>query len=183
MEKSPNVKCLMCGQECYVPKHRLSTFKYCSNSCKHKSNVIKITANCACCGNKFTHISSRCNKAKYCSRKCFYRSQIGRGETKYTCAHCDIEFYDSASHKRKFCSRKCVGKSVRANWHPSFMTVRKKMKKENMIQFCEICGYKEFPDILGVHHKDRNRKNNNQNNLLVVCPLCHSLIHHKHICH
>jgi predicted HNH restriction endonuclease len=57
------------------------------------------------------------------------------------------------------------------------------MIRRNMIQKCNICGYEEVKDILGVHHKDGNRKNNEIKNLMIVCPLCHSLIHHKHIVH
>ncbi|MBI4788964.1 MAG: HNH endonuclease [Chloroflexi bacterium] len=33
------------------------------------------------------------------------------------------------------------------------------------------------PQILVTHHKDGNRKNNRQENLLVVCPNCHVRIH------
>lgn len=37
---------------------------------------------------------------------------------------------------------------------------------------CERCGYKEFR-ILQTHHKDRNRSNNDINNLELICPNCH----------
>lgn len=40
---------------------------------------------------------------------------------------------------------------------------------------CQICGQKEF---LGIHHGDKNRKNNDYWNLLTVCPGCHKSIHH-----
>ena len=41
---------------------------------------------------------------------------------------------------------------------------------------CYFCGTSEK---LIVHHKDFNRKNNNEENLLVVCPNCHSKLHHQ----
>jgi hypothetical protein len=37
---------------------------------------------------------------------------------------------------------------------------------------CERCGYRK-EEILQVHHKDRNNKNNSLDNLEIVCPNCH----------
>lgn len=37
---------------------------------------------------------------------------------------------------------------------------------------CEKCGYAKY-EILHVHHIDRNRNNNNLENLALVCPNCH----------
>jgi ribosomal protein L34E len=90
---------------------------------------------------------------------------------------------DSPCKNRKYCSRNCAFSLE--NWikTPSFTTVRKYMIKRNMIEKCENCGYDEFPHILGVHHKDENRENNSIENLAVLCPICHSLAHNKHICH
>lgn len=42
---------------------------------------------------------------------------------------------------------------------------------------CEICGYNKI-EILHVHHKDRNRKNNDLDNLKLICPNCHYEEHH-----
>ena len=44
-------------------------------------------------------------------------------------------------------------------------------------QKCERCGYNEFPKILVVHHKDRNRKNGAKGNLELLCPNCHEEEH------
>lgn len=37
---------------------------------------------------------------------------------------------------------------------------------------CERCSYNK-KEILHVHHKDRDRNNNNLNNLELICPNCH----------
>lgn len=37
---------------------------------------------------------------------------------------------------------------------------------------CERCNYDKY-EILQVHHKDRNRKNNDLKNLQLICPNCH----------
>lgn len=39
------------------------------------------------------------------------------------------------------------------------------------------CGYSERVEILQVHHLDRDRTNNTLNNLQILCPRCHDLIH------
>jgi len=43
---------------------------------------------------------------------------------------------------------------------------------------CERCGYND-QKILQVHHKDRNRSNNDKCNLEIVCPNCHYAEHHS----
>ncbi len=37
---------------------------------------------------------------------------------------------------------------------------------------CGRCTYSKY-EILQVHHKDRNRNNNNLANLELICPNCH----------
>ena len=43
---------------------------------------------------------------------------------------------------------------------------------------CERCGYYKYPDILEVHHKDRDRNNGSPENLEILCPNCHTEEHH-----
>jgi hypothetical protein len=178
-----NVNCTYCQKEFYVPRYRITTTKYCSRSCLAKGSLLQVKANCAVCSKEFTHISSRCNKAKYCSRKCFYKSRIGKGLTQYSCRHCDKKFNAPKSTNRKYCSKKCINKEQKKSFNPKFTTVRKQMLARGMINKCQKCGYDEVKEILGVHHKDKNRNNNKLENLMVLCPNCHSIEHHKHIAH
>ena len=176
-------QCLHCKTNFTVPEYRKDTAQYCSRKCMALNARIEITANCAECDTIFTHIASRANKAKYCSRKCFHKAMSRKGTVEYTCLHCSSKFLDSPSHKRKYCSRACVNKAAKEIWRPDFATVRKSMVKRNLLTVCERCGYDAEPKILGVHHKDRNRKNNDLSNLEVLCPNCHSLEHSKHTPH
>lgn len=41
---------------------------------------------------------------------------------------------------------------------------------------CFIC---KSTNNLVIHHKDRNRKNNDINNLLLLCRECHNVVHKK----
>lgn len=177
------LNCLNCNKSCYIPKNRLLTFKFCSRSCGALYVRISIKRNCEICNKEFEHISSRSNKAKYCSRLCYYKSKGNQGKFTYTCHHCHKEFIGHAAHSRKFCSKKCVGKSNKETWRGTFSTIRKNMAARNMINQCNRCGYNTEPKILGVHHIDRNRKNNDISNLEILCPNCHSLEHLKHISH
>jgi len=42
---------------------------------------------------------------------------------------------------------------------------------------CAICGYNKVLEMISLHHKDKNKKNNNKNNLIPLCYSCHSAIH------
>lgn len=48
---------------------------------------------------------------------------------------------------------------------------------ENRGKQCERCEYKKH-EILHVHHKDKNRNNNDINNLELICPNCHAEEHY-----
>jgi hypothetical protein len=47
---------------------------------------------------------------------------------------------------------------------------------------CEQCGYGgagEHPEILQIHHRDRNNRNNVITNLILLCPNCHTWEHYR----
>ena len=178
-----NIKCKFCHKCFYIPKNRFLSAVYCSRSCKAKSTRIQIKKKCEVCQKEFEHISSRCNTAKYCSRACYYKSNYKKGSIEHECFHCHKKFWDSPSKKRKYCSKACVNKESKKTFQPNYTTVRKAMLNRDMIKECEKCGYNAVTSILGVHHKDGNKRNNTITNLVVLCPNCHSLEHNKHICH
>lgn len=39
---------------------------------------------------------------------------------------------------------------------------------------CAICG---FDIIVDLHHKDKNKENNNKSNLIALCPNHHKMVH------
>ena len=175
--------CKHCQNQFTVANYRKHTALFCSRKCLALSARQEVTTACEICGEVFSHIASRANKAKYCSRKCYHKAQSQKGTVEYTCAHCGVKFLDAPSHKRKYCSRKCVNKASKEVWNPDFSTVRKQMLRRGMLTACQRCGFSSHQQILGVHHKDRNRNNNTLDNLEVLCPNCHSVEHSRHICH
>ena len=42
---------------------------------------------------------------------------------------------------------------------------------------CQQCGWDIVPEVLQLHHVDRNRRNNTRTNLLLLCPNCHETQH------
>ncbi len=175
------ILCKQCGIEFKVSKYRSKTAKYCSRRCLALAYRVQIETECKICGKKFEHISSRANKAKYCSRKCYYKSLKNKGSKKFICKFCRKEFLDSPSKKRIYCSRACINKDYKTKWKKDFKDIKKIMKIRNMIKHCDRCGFSEYPEILSIHHKDNNPKNNDITNLEILCPNCHSIRHLKKI--
>lgn len=176
-------KCLQCNGPYSTPHYRKHLSKYCSRRCTALATRVAYVTKCTICNKEFEHIASRCNKAKYCSTGCYNKAQIGRGLTEYECKHCGKKFQDSKSCKRKYCSKACVGKESKKTWKGKFTTVRKNMIARGLLEKCQLCGFDECKEILGVHHVDGNRNNNELSNLMVLCPNCHSMQHNKHIVH
>ncbi|TSC61896.1 MAG: HNH endonuclease [Parcubacteria group bacterium Gr01-1014_48] len=98
------------------------------------------------------------------------------------CVICGLPILASA-HK-KTCSRGCANKNrAEIKYHVS--SPRDKVKSQQALKVrllnargkhCERCNYSKY-EILHVHHKDRNRDNNNLTNLELICPNCH---HEEH---
>lgn len=81
---------------------------------------------------------------------------------------------------KKTCSRSCANKhrvsiKYRLNQPKSKVKYQRGLKirlLEMRGKVCERCGYNK-PEILQVHHKDKDRGNNDLNNLELICPNCH----------
>lgn len=177
--------CLHCAKEVAVPAYRLSTFKFCSRSCGALHNREHHVSTCGICGSSFKHISSRSNKAKYCSRSCYYKSLRNKGSVRKNCVQCGTEFGTSPSHNKDFCSVRCTRdhQMLDTTQPKTFAVARKWMLRRGLLNSCADCGYAEHKEIIGVHHIDENRHNNNPSNLVALCPNCHSIRHMKHTPH
>lgn len=85
-----------------------------------------------------------------------------------------------ASANKKTCSRACANKhrvGIRYKTNSprskvkSYQSLKRRLLKERG-EICERCSYNKY-EILQVHHKDKNRSNNNLDNLELICPNCH----------
>lgn len=85
-----------------------------------------------------------------------------------------------AQFNKKTCSRACANKNRTQIQYkigrPKDKNVLIRSLKIRLLAIrgamCERCGYNK-KEILHVHHKDRNRKNNKLTNLELICPNCH----------
>lgn len=110
----------------------------------------------------------------FCSMACYGR--FNRKEQ--PCLVCGTPI--QAHFNKKTCSRVCANKhrtgiKYKLN-RPRDKVVDQRRLKLRLLEFrgkvCEGCGYNKI-EILQVHNKDRNRKNNHLNNLKLICPNCH----------
>jgi hypothetical protein len=138
----------------------------------------------------FRFVKEGCN---FCSKECSsnYKSLINTIEI--NCATCGQIKRITKSHSRNsksglyFCNRKCKEKAQRiggikeiqplhyGNGHSEY----RKKAIEHYGSFCELCGWKEYIQALEVHHIDKNRKNGDLTNLIVLCPNHHTILHLK----
>lgn len=120
--------------------------------------------------------------AKYCSNKCKGVALGHDGSKTVACVVCGKEHHRPPSHLgcRPTCSMKCRGIADRKATPEGndIPFVRKWMRREGKMDSCTKCGYSERPQILVVHHIDRDRGNNKLDNLEVLCPNCHALEHY-----
>ncbi len=61
----------------------------------------------------------------------------------------------------------------------SAVSVWRRLALMNKPSICEECGEVVSGKRLHVHHKDKNRRNNDLRNLQIVCVKCHNNVMHK----
>ena len=122
-----------------------------------------------------------------------------RNKIECICDYCGKEFLRTHSKLEKsksglhFCSRECKDNAQRISSGKDFDNIRpdhygtatKNYREKAFKEYshkCAVCGYDEDKDILEVHHIDENRENNEIDNLIILCPICHrKLTSHKYI--
>lgn len=110
------------------------------------------------------------------------------------CMNCGNEYILYQSHSNKFCSAKCQQEYQKNEYIKKWkdgeidgITGAYSMSKyirnymlEKANHKCEKCGWDEVNPVTGrsplqIHHIDGDCTNNNEENLEVLCPNCHSL--------
>jgi len=150
---------------------------------------------CKHCGKEFKALLKEIKRgnAKFCSRSCS-SSQKQQKEPNVVCANCGKSFYKSQSKQKNsksgifFCCRVCKDQSQRIGGISKIMPPHygtadgiysyRQTTLNNREHVCEDCGYKKHTKILVVHHVDHNRLNNEDSNLIILCPNCHAVRHY-----
>jgi len=152
---------------------------------------------CLCCKQKFLERLNKSRPKKYCSVEC--RGKSIQDKVQVSCATCTEKFDVTKSRKTAsksgflFCSMKCkiqaqkIGSNIALSALPSHYgtgernsdVYRRVYKESNKIHslICERCGYFEFECGIDIHHIDKNKKNNDHQNLLALCSPCHRALH------
>ena len=120
----------------------------------------------------------RNNGRVFCSVSCYgiaCRKEI-------PCAVCTKKILSRLN--KKTCSRKCAN-IHRAGIQYKINSPRDKVKNQRSLKIrllkergkkCERCNY-DKPEILQVHHKNKNTEDNRMENLELICPNCHAEKH------
>jgi len=150
------VKCPVCTKTFSPPVREINrgNGRFCSRACARSSRAgVRLkpdNARCSRCGKTFRRAPSKMRRVMFCSRECKDSAQ-GYGE--------DYDSRISPPHYTGSATSSDVAK-----------------RRLDMSQ-CSSCGYDSFP-ILHVHHRDRDRGNNDLSNLEVLCPNCHAERHY-----
>jgi len=164
---------------------------YCCKKCaRHaygsakRGKFERFPVTCRVCAKIFHVVKSELPFRKTCSRKCAGTARLVPLAPR-SCLWC-ATLFSPRRENNHCCSMKCArrhwGSKVRAanaaagreNPRTSKQRLLERAKKK-----CQICGWGKVPEVLERHHCDRNHRNNSDNNLLLLCPTCHSVDHYN----
>lgn len=153
--------------------------------------------NCLYCSTSFNarETDLKRGRSKFCSHSCsskFYNQNRILPKNNVFCSWCNKEFYKQESSIKRsksglfFCCREHKDLAARLKGgikkiQPAFYGLNKEYRTKafrNFPNFCNRCQYNKCISALQVHHKDRNRKNNELSNLEILCANCHAEEHH-----
>ena len=149
-------------------------------------------ANCLECSVSFIRRKSHSNGKKiFCGQNCFHKHSNKNKQVVVSCYICAVSIIRSKSKVAlsksglSFCSRLCKDKAQRissgvkaiqpCHYGQECQTYREVAKRTRPFVCCD-CGL-FFEPLLTVHHIDGNSKNNNPENLEVLCFTHHALRH------
>ena len=141
---------------------------------------------------------ARDNRAHHICPKCQDEDKSW-AKVEIECAYCHQKFKRTLSDLDKsksglyFCCREHKDLAQRLESGEAFQSIRPEHYSKDIVKDyrktafneyphkCALCGWNEDEDILEVHHIDENHNNNNVNNLMIICPICHrKLTLHKY---
>jgi len=140
-----------------VKSNSKQAHNFCSNKCVRKFYITtRVTLECHECGKSFTRVKSQLKNSKsgyfFCCKACKDLAQSLDGNSKGL----RPDSYGKPKMKFAFRRKIALGEEIK----------------------CVSCGEKALY-LLIIHHKDGNRKNNEDSNLEIVCANCHLKRHLK----
>lgn len=158
---------------------------------------IKATRTCETCSKQFdAHLSNVYKgKGRFCSVSCSSsRQRSWTKQPNVKCSLCQKPFYKNKSKQAVsksghfFCCRAHRDAALKIGGISEIQPFKYRGKTQPSYDYrefafahfddkCNRCNYNAFTSILIVHHKDRDRSNNDLSNLEILCPNCHALEH------
>lgn len=179
--------CVHCGKT--FSRNRPLRGVTCSAACRsayHRS-IERELKTCKGCGK--TYRQPKGPQTSYCSIHCFNAQRQGthKADMFRICQQCGGSFMRTpGAMKRRFCSVACFNQArakppkvkrgprrgpEASNWQGG---ISRRIAAQHRKEACERCGSQRF---LCVHHRDRNRRNNQPDNLETLCKRCHQIEH------
>ena len=144
-------ECVNCHKIFLVRKAWANKQLYCSRECNSLTHRKRIIVNCEYCGKPFEKVQSKLENSKsglyFCCRE--HKDLAQRLE--FGCKEIMPDHYGTANGAYSY-----------RQW--AFNEYEHK---------CAVCGWCEDERVLEVHHIDEDRSNNDINNLIILCPICH----------
>ena len=148
--KAVEITCEYCKKKVLRRKYKNRTLRFCSHRCSHAAKKLtRVIVKCSTCSKEFERLPSRIKRSKsglqFCSMKCKAKAQSLNGIIEMLPAH-----YGTGKHDTSY----------------------RRVALEAYPHKCVDCSYDEL-EVLVVHHLDRDRKNANVDNLVILCRNCH----------
>lgn len=161
-----------------------------------------LTINCIQCGTpkSVRQIDLDRGDGRFCSKTCFADWHRGRKRVSHApnkiCALCAAPFYRHPSKAKSssglyYCCRDHKDQAQRLDStisgvlrpsHYGSGNGSSDYRERALAHFnnvCDCCGFSDVPEVLVVHHRDRDRTNNTLDNLRILCPTCHDVDHFR----
>ena len=174
---------------------------YCSHSCQSDNKRKEIIIQCKQCNKRVVKKANQVKlyKNNFCSSSCSakynnskYPKRIAIQKENTNCLQCENELQLDA---KKYCTINCqveyeyhyyINKwklNIESGTRPITKEVVAQVRryiKEKYNNKCQICGQNEKNPLnnicyLEIHHIDGKSDNNSEDNLMLLCPNCHSL--------
>lgn len=137
-------QCEHCGKEFAIPPCRKDRARFCSITCKARSQEDKVLRVCETCKDEFyaTRGQIRHSGARFCSRQC--RDRANRNRFECTCEQCGKRFWNTKSKidqgKGRFCSVSCfnIWRSLNDARGPESPFWKQTLRT------CRVCGMQFF---------------------------------------
>lgn len=168
---------------------------YCSNECRRAARkLIRVIANCKLCNKEFVKPEGGWRNKVFCSLECGNKyAGIARTDpSKMKQCRCGQM---AKSYGSKYCSRKCSSRFVyedfirrwldgeEKGYGDKYFQISNQVRryiKEKYHNECARCGWNQINPSTGnvpvqIDHIDGDASNCKEENLILLCPNCHSL--------